>query len=205
LGDAVNHVSAHLGQVVSSMIRFLPIQDTSSSSAARAAAAPPPRPTVLLPAALLGATLLLVGCTEKSATPSPAVTDAAAALVREQVIRDAMVGERKKLEGEKQFHLLQSRIIAGELKPTIMAAESRSPIVRALPSWGVRRLWRLWGRRAREMPWFDEGSGSKMKTNVENTYKARDDDLAKRILMQDRKIDEAKKYLDLVKSLDEDA
>ena len=181
---------------------FSPMRLSASSGAG---GPPPPRPKGFLHAALVGAILLLSGCAEKPVAPSPAVTEAAAALAREQAIRDAMIREREKLEGERQFHLFRSQIIAGEVKPPIMTPETRSPIVRSLPSWGVRRLWRLWGRRTREMPWFDEGSGLRMKSLVRATYAARDDELAKQIALQDQKIVEAKKYLDLVKSLEDDA
>jgi hypothetical protein len=199
--DVVIHVPAHLGQVVSLMVRFL-IPGTSCLPLRRATFGPQ-----RFPAAALGSVFVLValtsaGCTEKPSAPSSAVTDAAASLAREQAIREAMILQRKKLDGERVFHEFRARIIAGDLKPPVAAEKNTSTIVRALPSWGVRRVWRLWGRRPREMPWFDEGAGANMLSVTRKAYKLRDDVLNRQIEAQGRKIEEAKKYLDLVTSLE---
>jgi hypothetical protein len=179
----------------------------TSSPVAIGPAATRPRAFGPLAFGLLSCAVILgmAGCGTPSTGPSQAVVDAEADLAREISIRDGLELEVKKLDGAKEIHLLRAQLISGEWRPPILVDRIASPIVRALPSWGILRCWRLWGRHPRQMPWFNEGVGYLMKNNTERKYEQDSRSLQRRLEAQEAKVSEAKKYLELVKSVGNEA
>jgi hypothetical protein len=181
------------------MARFLIIRDFHSQArpnvgAARAAAW-----------VLAGAMSLVAGCGGEAEGPSPAVVDAEATLEREKSIRDGLALDLKKLAGEHEVHLFRAAIIAGEWKPPVPTGKCKSTLVRSLPSWGIGRAWRLWGRHPQKMPWYDGGLGSLMARSAKDKFKNDTRTIELRIAAQNKRIDEAKKYLELVKKAGKDS
>jgi hypothetical protein len=148
---------------------------------------------------------LVAGCGGEPEGPSPAVVDAEAALEREKSIRNGLERDLKKLAGERQVYLARAAIIAGEWKPPVPTDKSKSTLVRSLPSWGIGRVWRLWGRHPQQMPWFDYGFGSQMTRSTNDKFNSDARTIELRIEAQNKRVDEAKKYLKLVKKVGKDA
>jgi hypothetical protein len=181
------------------MVRFLLLQHFHSQARRSVA-------TSLAAACVLAGLISLVaGCGGEVEQKSPAVADAEAALAREKSIRDGLVHDLKKLAGEHQVHVARAAIIAGEWKPPLPTGKSKSPLVRSLPSWGIRRVWRLWGRHPQEMPWYDSGLGSMMARSAKLKFEYDTRTVEVRIEAQNKRVDEAKKYLDLVKKIGRDS
>jgi hypothetical protein len=179
------------------MVRFLlecraGFQNRPAGGWARAAAF-----AVIVPA------MFVAGCGESPTVQSPARKDAEATLAREQGIRDGMNLELKKLEGETTILLWRAAIIAGDLKPPVLAQYEKSQLARLLPSWGIGRVWRLWGRRPETMPWYNRTAGLRMHAATVARHDDFVSEVSQRIKAQDRRIDEAKKYLKLVTSDDD--
>ena len=129
--------------------------------------------------------------------------DAEATLAREQGIRDGINQELKKLEGETQILLWRAAIIAGDLKPPVLIEDRKSQLLRLLPSWGIGRVWRLWGRRPEIMPWYNRTAGTRMHAATVARHNGFVRAVNQRIQAQEQRIDEAKKYLELVSSDDD--
>jgi hypothetical protein len=154
-------------------------------------------------AALLGVLPVFAGCGDDAERRAATVADAQATLAQERGIRGNLIKELKRLEGEHEVHLQRSALLTGELKPPLLFEADRSRIGSAIPSFGIRRLWRLWARRPAAMPWYDKSTGELLARELIKTYKQRTGEIEKQIAHQDRKIVEAEKYLKLVSSLDD--
>jgi hypothetical protein len=144
--------------------------------------------------------MFVAGCGGNPQEQTAAMVDAQATLAREQAIRDGMNLELKKFEGEKTILLWRAAIVGGELKPPVLTEDKRSPLVRLRPSWGIGRVWRLWGRHPEAMPWYNQSVGSRMRTATEQRYAYLVNSVDQRMKAQDRRIEEAKKYLELITS-----
>lgn len=189
-------LTAHLGQVVSLMVCFLSFSSPPSRL----------RPSARVArAALVGVVLVVAGCGDDAERRAANLADARATLARETAIRNGLTKERHKLAGERKVHEWRAALLTGEYRPPLLLVADRSRIGRAFPSSGIRRLWRLWARRPKAMPWYDNATGALLAKLTNEKYDQLDKYINEQIAQQDRKIAEAEKYLQLVKSLNDGA
>jgi hypothetical protein len=180
-------VRAHLGLVVSRMVRFFSMLGRRRS---------PGGLTVrLLPVVILAVVTASAGCIEDDGRRAASLAEARAAVEREKSIRDGLNQELKRLEGERRFHLWRADIITGKVKPTLWLDGRKRPAARLLPTWGVRRAWRLWALEPEKMPWVDRAQGSLLRTDVERRYYKLMNDVALEIKAQEGRIVETQRYL----------
>jgi hypothetical protein len=143
---------------------------------------------------------LCAGCGGGPQPSSPAVDDARASLEYEQSVRNGLERELAKLAGEHQVHVWRAALIAGDLRPPAPFRNSKSPLIRSLPSWGIGRLWRLWATHPEDMPWYDNAVGLLTRRNADAKFRSDTRSIEKQLEDQKKRVIEAKKYLELVQS-----